>query len=115
MKRPQKRYESHDQIVGMIDDVHHSLKADGFQIEREEALVEECRLWIGNHPQESITNERIRTEWHEKRDTMVKAKERIEKLKRHLKTLEGKLRMLKEKLAAFDTEPMPFLGDKSVV
>lgn len=115
MKRKQRRYETREEILDLIETAQFQIKLEGHEVDRREDAAKECKIWLGKNPQERITNERLRTEWHEKYNTMISAQERIQELKTHRNTLESKLRMLKDKLAIMDTNIMPFMEDKSIV
>lgn len=114
-KRPQKRYESEAQIHKMIEDAQFTIKSEGHEIDR---LDEQRTLdyqWFAANPPDQIKGEASRKLWHCKRDSMNLGAEKLKQLRTHRGTLESKLRLLKEKLAAFNTQAMAFLEDRSVV
>lgn len=120
-KRPQKRYESDAQILAMIEDSQFTIKSEGHEIDRLEAQYIADRDWLAARPcsvfivETAKDVEQKREEWHKHRESMNATIEARDKLRTHRGTLEAKLRLLKEKLAAFNTQPMAFLEDGSTV
>lgn len=117
MKRAEKIYNSEQQIIGLIDDTKFKIKAEALEKERIEAELSEIRAWLAKNDINNMgrVTEALRQKWHAQFDRVESIRIQIKKLSSHRATMESKLVILKGKLAAFSTEPMAFLPDRSVV
>ena len=113
-KRPQKRCSSHQEIEKLIDEARSDME---FQRRFGEAEKERGDLlfkWLNDNPCEGKSQDTIK-EWHEKHFAAKECRKNYDKAKQRIGSLTNRLEMLKQKLAAFDTEAMSFLPDRSVV
>ncbi len=111
--KPKIRFASRKAILDAIDDENHNhemaLKLAG----QYEAEIKDLHNWFAiNSPHLPVKPDPVK--WHQKHDRLNLCKTeldiRIKSLPRHA----AKLQLLKEALAEFDTQPMPFLTDDSV-
>lgn len=110
MKKAKKHYKDRNQILQAIDDETHNLKmaiklgAD-YDLEADRIVN-----WLNLNPLDEDSSEGHRTTWHGNRRRMVECREEAGVKHRAVPRHQTALLKLKQVLAEFDTEPMPFLG-----
>lgn len=110
MKKAKKHYKDRSQILLAIDDETHNLKMAiklGTDYDTE---AESIMRWLWSNSIDDNSTEQARTIWHGKRRRMIECQEEAGIKHRAVPRHQAALLKLKQVLAEFDTEPMPFLG-----
>lgn len=117
MKRKQKRWISVAQIEIEIDEARDEITLIQKQSPGLEERIKGLDRWIYDWKQEHDGNstEDQKDEFSLKWKLRESLKKELSKLKARNKSLEGRLLLLKQKLAIAKTEVFPFMPDKSVV
>lgn len=114
-KKPPKRYNIRASILAAIDATHNQLDLSVKAVEAYTIEIDAIKAWFGVHPNVAGMNEDALSMWHGKLGRLKLCKEecgvRARSIPRHHNTLRG----LKLLIAEFDTEPMAFLENGSVV
>lgn len=120
MKRKQKRYESAEEIEQMIEDTKNTKTLECARAESCDAEIESLKKWMAQYPTpwesaHAKLPDKVRQDYSENTLKIKERRKESDRLRKHQGALATRLVILKEKLAAFNTEPMPFLTDRSVV
>lgn len=113
-KRPQRRFTSRKQILEAIDALKAQQTSECLQAETMDREADALYKWLGEQDIDHMTDMESQV-WHERRESAYFQRNEAQRLRTHQQTIIAKLGRLKDTLAAFDTAPMPFMSDGSVV
>lgn len=114
-KRPPKRYTTRQSILDAIDHEQICQALSMSLCDEYEHEMSRLKEWFARHenkPEANIVDKAI---WHDKFNRLKFLKNESEIRHRAMPRYTAKLNSLKALLAEFDTEPMAFLEDTSVV
>lgn len=114
-KKPPKRYNSRASILAAIDATHDRLDLSIKAVEAYTIEIDGIKAWFAVNPNVAGMNEDALSMWHGKLGRLKLCKEECGVRARSIPRHHATLHKLKALLAEFDTQPMKFLENGSVV